>query len=434
MRVSRAAPLVFLVAALVAPLPAQSPAQPRFPLRVSADQRHLEDASGRPFLVVGDAAWSLIAQLDAASIATYLDDRARRGFTGIIVNLIEHKFATHAPANDAGVAPFLEPGNFRKPNPAYFEFSHRAIAEAGARGLSIWLCPAYLGWQGGDEGFFKEIKKAGSKAVYEYGKFVGERFKDLSNIVWMVGGDFALAPQDRWAAEQLVWGLRDGGAEQLVTAHGGQTSAVETYGDTRWLSIDTVYSYKPDLRPELRRARDGRPTRPFVLIETIYESEHDATPDQIRRQAWQAMLCGAAGQFFGNNPIWHFDGPTLFPFTGDWKLALGSTGSRDIARLAAFFSSRDWWKLEPRPNAGIAITMAAAPVGQTVIYVAGNGTAEVQDVALPIPALSPSARWFNPARDEPTRSIDSVGAIGGGTHVRTPGDNGTGTNDWVIVD
>ena len=59
-----------------------------------------------------------------------------------------------------------------------------------------------------------------------------------------------------------------------------------------------------------------------MLIETIYESEHDATPDQIRRQAWQAMLSGAAGQFFGNNPIWHFDGPTLYPFTGDWKQAL----------------------------------------------------------------------------------------------------------------
>src|SRR5262245_12041793 len=77
----------------------------RFPLRVSADHRHLEDASGKPFLVVGDAAWSLIAQLDDASISSYLEDRANRGFTAIIVNLIEHKFATRAPANLAGVAP-----------------------------------------------------------------------------------------------------------------------------------------------------------------------------------------------------------------------------------------------------------------------------------------------------------------------------------------
>jgi hypothetical protein len=434
MRGHRAAALVFVVVALMARSTAQSATSSRFPLRVSGDQRHLEDAAGKPFLVVGDAAWSLVAQLDDSNASRYLEDRARRGFTAVIVNLIEHKFATRAPANHAGVSPFLEPGNFRKPNPVYFESAHRVVAEAGSRGLSVWLCPAYLGWQGGDEGFFKEIKKAGPDALYAYGKSVGERFKDLPNIVWMVGGDDALAPQDRWAAEQLVWGLRDGGAEQLATAHGGQTSAVETYGNTRWLSIDTVYSYKPDLRPDLLRAREGRPARPFVLIETIYEGEHDATPDQIRRQAWQAMLAGAAGQFFGNNPIWHFDGPTLFPFQGDWMQALDSPGARDMARLARFFAAREWWTLEPRPHAGATVTMAGAPGGATVIYVAGNGTTNPQEIALTIPALSPSAQWFNPAKDEPMRPVGSPGATGNATQVTTPGDNGTGTNDWVIVD
>jgi hypothetical protein len=78
--------------------------------------------------------------------------------------------------------------------------------------------------------------------------------------------------------------------------------------------------------------------------------------------------------------------------------------------------------------------MASAPGGPTVIYVAGNGKSDAQDVALPIPALAPSARWFNPARDEPMQPIEAAGATGGGTHVRTPGDNGTGANDWVIVD
>jgi hypothetical protein len=78
--------------------------------------------------------------------------------------------------------------------------------------------------------------------------------------------------------------------------------------------------------------------------------------------------------------------------------------------------------------------MATVPGETTVVYVTGNGTADAQDVALPVPALAASAQWFNPARDEPLRPIASVGATGGGTHVRTPGDNGSGTNDWVIVD
>jgi hypothetical protein len=181
------------------------------------------------------------------------------------------------------------------------------------------------------------------------------------------------------------------------------------------------------------RARDGRPTRPVVLIETIYEGEHDSKPDQIRRQAWQTMLSGAAGQFFGNNPIWHFDGPTLFPFMGDWKQALDSSGSRDMSRLARFFGSREWWMLAPQPG-DATVTIASAGNTFRVIYIAGDGSTIPQDVMLPVPALAPSAQWFNPARDAPLQHVEAPGATGGGTHVRTPGDNGTGTNDWVIVE
>ncbi|MDB5560877.1 MAG: hypothetical protein JWN11_295, partial [Hyphomicrobiales bacterium] len=36
----------------------------KFPLRVSADKRHIEDSNGRPFLINGDSAWSLIADLN----------------------------------------------------------------------------------------------------------------------------------------------------------------------------------------------------------------------------------------------------------------------------------------------------------------------------------------------------------------------------------
>ncbi|MGA2656509.1 MAG: putative collagen-binding domain-containing protein [Verrucomicrobiota bacterium] len=53
--------------AQVTPLPAVAPAA--FPLRVSENGRHLVDADGRPFLVIGDAAWSLVAQLNEENIA-----------------------------------------------------------------------------------------------------------------------------------------------------------------------------------------------------------------------------------------------------------------------------------------------------------------------------------------------------------------------------
>jgi hypothetical protein len=416
-----------------------------FPLQVSADRRYLEDGDGKPFLVVGDTAWSLVAQLGEDNIVRYLDDRARRGFNAIIVNLIEHKFASHAPAKLDGTQPFLKPGDFTQPNPAYFDFAHRAVEQAQRRGISVWLFPAYLGWKGGDEGFFNEIAPAGPAALRQYGRFVGEHFKDLPNIIWTIGGDFALSPANRWTGNELAAGLRDGGATQLMTAHGGQTSALDTFGDQPWLSVDTVYSYATNLYVPLLANHSRVPMRPFVLIESTYEGEHDSRPEQIRRQAWWAMLCGACGQFFGNNPIWHFDGPTLFPHQNTWQEALGSVGSRDIARMGSFLAARPWHQLVPDQGSQLVPSESGSGVTQVtaartrdrrfaLIYIPADGRkpreliVNFDEFSAPV-----TARWFNPARDTELLAHDAAPSNRGSQKLQTPGDNGTGVNDWVLV-
>ena len=410
-----------------------------FPLRVSANRQHLEDSTGAPFLVVGDTAWSLVAQLNETDIERYLDDRAVRGFNAIIVNLLEHKFASHAPATVGGVQPFAAGRMFEVPNAQYFDIAHRAVAAAGRRGISVWLCPAYLGWDGGDEGFFKEINAAGHDALRNYGRFVGERFKDLPNIVWMLGGDFAFPTSHRWLGDVLAAGLRDGGARQLMTAHGGQTAAVETFGDRDWIAVDTVYSYLKDLREPLHAARVRRPQRPFVLIESTYEGEHDAPPEQIRFQAWAAMLSGAAGQFFGNNPIWHFDGPTLFKYEGSWQQALDSVGSRDMARLGAFFRSQPWIELQPAADGQVVTTdTGVAPVAAsstdgtiTIVYVPAHSTG-TRELLLKSRHAS-AAQWFDPAGDASPVIANIDGDAESRLLVHTPGRNSAGATDWVLV-
>src|SRR5262245_32692305 len=56
---------------------------PAFPLRTEAGRRHLLDASGQPFLLHGDTAWSLIADLTREEADIYLADRHARGFNTI---------------------------------------------------------------------------------------------------------------------------------------------------------------------------------------------------------------------------------------------------------------------------------------------------------------------------------------------------------------
>jgi hypothetical protein len=86
----------------------------KFPLRLSDDRRHLVDQSGVPFFIQGEAAWSLVAQLERADVELYLEDRKRRGFNLLMVNLLEHHFSEHPPTNAYGIAPFSRAGDFER--------------------------------------------------------------------------------------------------------------------------------------------------------------------------------------------------------------------------------------------------------------------------------------------------------------------------------
>jgi hypothetical protein len=327
MQVSRIVMLLFISFGTLA-----APLRPLLPLTVGGTGRCLADQKGVPFLVVGDTAWSLIVQLTDPDIDQYLENRQQHGFNSIIVNLIEHRFCATPPKTRTGLAPFNQPGDFSTANRAYFDFAHRVIAQANKRGIVVWLAPAYLGYGGGDEGFFREIQTGGKARLRSYGRFIGRRFRDLPNLVWLLGGDYTPAPADRWTITELAAGIRAEDNVHLMTVHmAPENSAVAVLKSEKWLAIDTVYSYQQELFKPLQEAYARQPVHPFVLIESTYEGEHNSQPEQIRRQAYWAMLAGAGGQFFGNNPIWHFDGPGLFPVKQSWTQALDETGSRYVS-------------------------------------------------------------------------------------------------------
>jgi len=214
-------------------------------LKSSNNGRYLVDQKGDPFLVVGDSPWSLIVQLDEKDRETYLEDRQKRGFNSLIVNLLEHKFCTSPPRTRAGLAPFHTPGDFSTPNDAYFDFAHQVIERAGEHGMVVWLAADYLGYGGGDEGFFRETKAGGREKLRAYGRFVGKRFRDLPNIVWMLGGDYTPEAPDQWVVDELAGAIREEDPTHLMTAHHSpESSAVAAFGEQEWLDINTVYGYE----------------------------------------------------------------------------------------------------------------------------------------------------------------------------------------------
>jgi len=421
---------------------------PAFPLKISADGRHLVDRNWKPFLVVGDSPWVLIVEPTPAQTDRYLDDRAAKGFNVLLVNLIEHKFSTQPPKLRDGTAPLSTPGDFAPPNDAYFDYAEQVVGKAAKRGLAVLLCPAYLGYGGGDDGFFQDMLRNGREKIRDYGRYVGGRFRDHPNVVWIVGGDFTPPPDQRWTVDVLAAGIRQADGNRLMTVHyGPNTVAAADYGDRTWLNLNSVYNYREDLYVPCLDEDARSPRLPYFLLETAYEGEHNASPARIRRQAYWPLLCGAFGALYGNSPVWHFGSRGVYDRGGDWVASLNSRGAQDMARLAAFFRNRPWWLLRPDREHEVVtdgygtsgntdyVTAARAVDGRLALaYVPATGasrrklTVDLGRLAGPI-----TARWFDPTDGRYVAIAGSQFASRVAHVFETPGENGSGDNDSMLV-
>lgn len=398
-----------------------------FPVHSDPATRTIVDAAGRPVVVVGDAAWSLMVQLNQAEVAQYLDDRRSRGFNAVLVNLIEHKFATAPPANRYGQQPFLTPGDFSTPNDAYFANCETVVQMAWQRGMLVLLAPMYLGYQGGDQGWYQELKTNGPAKALAYGRYVGQRFAGYPNVVWVQGGD--MPPTDVLAEiESVVTGIQQYNPSILHTAHSLRgNSSLDDY-DRPWLGLDAIYTDCTGAQPKARAEWLRATSLPTLHIEGVYENEGAGT-DCLLAQVYYSVLNGARGHVFGNRPIWLFD-------TG-WPAALGSEGAGLMQHAADLFRSREGATLVP-DTAGLTVTSGAGTVGtadyaaaartasgkSVLVYVPGARTLQVDTAQAPGPQFV--AWWYDPR----TGSRQRVGTYtsGGAMSFTTPT-----ASAWVLV-
>jgi uncharacterized protein DUF4038/collagenase-like protein with putative collagen-binding domain len=394
----------------VAPFEERLPALPkphRFPLHISPDRRRLLDADGLPFLVQGDAAWSIIANLPLEDAVRYLDDRRAKGFNTVLVNLIEHLFSHDPPRDLAGREPFTTPGDMSTPNDAYFDAAERVLEACTERGFLVVLAPTYIGYRherGGGvsshmDGWYDEIVATGPDGCRRYGEYLGRRFGRFANIMWCIGGDWH-PDASRPGLDATAAGIRSAGVKTLFTAHvHPETSPLEAFAGSDWLDVNVTYTYGI-VHQEMIKDWRRDPAWPFFLVESTYEGEHNASELQIRRQAWWSVLCGANGHIMGNHPIWLF-------WTG-WQAALDLPGSVAMARWGGFFRSLRWADLRPDVDRRILTgglgesrgldraTAAVSADGSTaVIYTPARRPLEVQLSGMTGPRLS--IEWFEPA-------------------------------------
>ena len=224
-------------------------------------------------------------------------------------------------------------------------------------------------------------------------------------------------------------------------------SAATLYGGRPWLQLNNVYHYREDLYAACLEQDARVPRWPYFLIETAYEGEHKATPDRIRRQAYWPLLSGACGILYGNSPVWHFGSRGVYDRGGDWVAALNSRGAQDMARLAAIFRGRPWWQLRPDRDHKVVtagygtlgkldyiVTARSSDGTLALSYLAGTGTAS-RELTVDLSQLTGpvAAHWLNPTDGRLTPLAGSPYTNLGPRQIQSPGDNGTGANDWLLI-
>ncbi len=464
-----------------------SAAQSIFPLAISPSKNLLVDASGRPFLVQGDAAWSAIAQLSEADALLYLDDRQSRGFNAILVNLVEHSFTSHRPnwANAAGNVPFTGtvPGqcpstggttgcnDLSTPNDAYFQHVDWFLQRARERNILVLLAPAYLGYAGpnGTDGWFNDMQATGTTGLTAYGRYLGARYGAAAypNLLWVNGCDYTPSGSQVALVNALVDGIKAGGGTQLMTAHWGGEPSYGSYGPQprpTWIDVDTVYVESAPHNYQFTQpgylADHG--VRPVLFIEGPYEDEAVVAPPaptsplQLRSDMYQPILSGETGFVFGNDPIWNFwTGPDTsqnnfydayagqFP---DWKSALPSSGGRAATIASQFFAPLDWMHLVPDdPNGNQNLLTSGTGSWGSDRYVLGARTPDgrlglayftfLSTVTVDMTRMSGStiAAWFDPSNATTTAVPGGPFAASGSRSFTPPGANGDGSSDWVLL-
>jgi hypothetical protein len=425
-----------------------------YPVNVSGNHRYLVDQKGAPFMIIGDCPQSLTVNLSVAQAASYCSNRQAHGFNTLWVNLVCTTYTGGRPDGSTfdGMLPFtgyLPGGNdlshldLSKPNEAFFARCDQMIGLAAKCNLLVFLDPIETG------GWLTNMVNNGPQACYDYGKYLGNRYRHFDNLVWMSGNDY-----EGWrnssndaAVTAVAKGIKASDTRHIHTIELGGSFGLST-DDPNWaalVSLNAAYTYFPTYA-EVLNGYNRASAMPVFLVEACYDyeslgQEHVATPATLRREEYWANLSGATGLIYGNHYTW--------TFAPGWESHLDTPGAAQIATVKSFFASRAWYQLEPDQahatlTAGYGTfsskgtvdgndyaTAARTPDGRlAVVYAPTIRPLTVDLTRLSGPVM---AQWFDPAVGADIAVEGSPFSNTSSHSFTPPGENHDGDGDWVLV-
>ncbi len=430
-----------------------SAAPATFPLKVSGNRRHLVDQRGVPFFVNGEAGWRVLFAISLDELRAYLDDRKAKGINTILCQFVPDAYgegdARRLLAGDQpdfeGQHAFID-RDVSKPNEPYWKRIDRMLAECTQRGFVLFVSTHYLGCCRDGWTEILEAPPNTDEKCREFGRWIGRRYKDVPNIVWVGGGDHNETRRSILMCE----GIAETDPNHIHTYHtASDYSARDRIPDAKWLSLNMTYNYYPAMQGRERhhvyfanyQAWSAQPAMPFVMGESAYEMERDAPAQFIRRQAWWSYLGGACGHIYGHR--------ATYSHPKGWLERLNDPGARAMGVLNGAFLGRPWHLLEPDWGHNVVIagrgffnagstpggedyaTAARSSDGKLVmVYMPSARSITVQMSRLAAPTVG---QWFDPTSGDVVRIDEDLLPNQGNRDFVPPGKNKGGDSDWVLI-
>lgn len=422
-------------------------------LKVSANGRYFMTADGKPFFWLGDTGWLLFSKLKREEAVRYLDDRKQKGFNVIQVMILHTTKVVNAYGDTA-----LVDGNVATPNTkaGYWNHIDFIVDAAAERGIYMAMVPVW-----GSEVKDGRVSREQAK---EYARFLANRYKNKSNIVWLNGGDLkgsdsievwktigstlraedpnhliTFHPRGRWSSS--TWFHKEPWLDFNMFQSGHRrydqdtTAGDNHYGEDNWRYVEVDYNLQP-VKPTL----DGEPS-----YEHIPQGLHDPKEglwyaSDLRRYAYWSVFAGGGGFTYGHNAVMqmHRPGDTdgNYGVNQYWYDAISDSGSVQMQYLKNLLLSKPGYfdrvpdqsliVGEPGDKYDRLVATRGKNYAMVYTYTGRNIKINMDQMEGKKGKLS----WYNPRNGEITSAGDYK--TSGIMEFDPPGEPMAG-NDWVLV-
>jgi len=432
-------------------------------LSISPNNRFFQTTDGNPFFWIGDTGWLLFVKCNREEAVEYLETRRQQGFNVVQVmvlhdmNNTKNVYGDYALVKEDASRPNVTDGNNFNNAEAYDYWDHVEfiVKEAEKRGIYMAMVPVW--------GSNVKEGKVNAQQGEAYARFLANRYKSQTNIIWLNGGDVkGTEGMEVWKVMGTT--LKQYNPDHLLTYHprgrtsssdwfhtetwldfnmfqsghknyAQDTSSNETnhYGEDNWKFAEVDYKLKP-VKPTM----DGEPS-----YENIPQGLHDSLQPRwkdsdLRRYAYWSVFAGGAGFTYGENSVMQFnkmgDWTANYGVTKDWKEAIYSPGAIQMVFLKKLMLSKSYFDRVPAQeavvNSGERYDRVAATQGRRyALFYVYNGRSFQADLEK-LNFKAKRARWFNPKNGEVQRQ--TFKRERGIREFDPPGEKENG-NDWVLI-